>query len=137
MIVVDTSAILAILLAEPEGEVFRERIAEARGALVSAVSAVELAAVASRDDALFDAVQSLLNEPYVEIVPVDAAQTTLATDAYRRYGKGRHPAGLNLGDVFSYALARARELPLLFKGNDFSQTDVGHAHVPHSAEPSC
>ena len=124
MIVVDTSAIVAILLAEEEGAEFRAQIEQAGGVMVSAVSAVELAAVAGRDDALFDAVQSFLNESYVAIVPVDAAQAPIATDAYRRYGKGHHPAGLNLGDVFSYALARARELPLLFKGDDFSRTDV-------------
>ncbi len=124
MIVVDTSAIVAILLAEDEGAAFRARIAAAGGALVSAVSAVELAAVSGRDDALFDAARSFLNEPYVAVEPVDAAQAAIASDAYRRFGKGRHPAGLNLGDVFSYALARARRLPLLFKGDDFSQTDV-------------
>ena len=124
MIVVDTSAIVAILLAEDEGAALRARIAEAGGALVSAVSAVELAAVSGRDDALFDAARSLLNEPYVAVEPVDAQQAVIASDAYRRFGKGRHPAGLNLGDVFSYALARARRLPLLFKGDDFSQTDI-------------
>lgn len=124
MIVVDTSAIVAILLAEDEGAAFRARIEAAGGALVSAVSAVELAAVAARDDALFGAARSLLNEPYVAVEPVDAVQAAIASDAYRRFGKGRHPAGLNLGDVFSYALARARRLPLLFKGDDFSQTDV-------------
>ena len=124
MIVVDTSAIVAILLAEDEGADFRARIAEAGGALVSAVSAVELAAVAGRDDVLFDAARSFLNESYVAVEAVDAAQAAIASDAYRRFGKGRHPAGLNLGDVFAYALARARRLPLLFKGDDFSQTDV-------------
>ena len=92
--------------------------------MVSAVSAVELAAVATRDEALFDAARSLLNEPYVAVEPVDAVQAAIASDAYRRFGKGRHPAGLNLGDVFSYALARAWRLPLPFKGDDFSQTDV-------------
>ena len=124
MIVVDTSAIVAILLEEDEGAAFRARIEAAGGALVSAVSAVELAAVAARDDALFDAARSLLNEPYVAVEPVDVLQVAIASDAYRRFGKGRHPAGLNLGDVFSYALARARRLPLLFKGDDFSRTDV-------------
>ena len=124
MIVADTSAVLAVLLAEEDAEAFQTQIEEAGGVLVSAVSAVELTAVSGRDDALFDAVRSFLNEPYVAVETVDAAQATIATDAYRRYGKGHHPAGLNLGDVFSYALARARELPLLFKGDDFSRTDV-------------
>ena len=124
MIVVDTSAIVAILLAEPEEAAFRTQIETAGGALVSAVTAVELAAVAGRDDALLAAARSFLKEPYVTIEPVDAEQAAIASDAYRRYGRGHHPAGLNLGDVFSYALARTRELPLLFKGNDFAQTDV-------------
>ena len=124
MIVVDTSAIVAILLAEDDGAAFRAQIEAAGGALVSAVSAVELAAVSSRDDAFFGAARSFLNEPYVDVAPVDAAQAAIASDAYRRFGRGRHPAGLNLGDVFSYALARARGLPLLFKGDDFSRTDV-------------
>ena len=60
----------------------------------------------------------------VSLVPVDEEQADLARRAYRKFGKGRHPAGLNFGDCFSYALSRALELPLLFKGNDFSQTDV-------------
>ena len=124
MIVVDTSAIVAILLAEDDEATFRAQIEAAGGALVSAVSAVELVAVASRDEALFAAARSFLNEPYVAVEPVDAAQAAIASDAYRRFGRGRHPAGLNLGDVFSYALARARGLPLLFKGDDFSRTDV-------------
>ena len=124
MIVVDTSAIVAILLAEDDGAAFRAQIEAAGGALVSAVSAVELAAVSSRDDAFFGAARSFLGEAYVAVEPVDAAQAAIASDAYRRFGRGRHPAGLNLGDVFSYALARARGLPLLFKGDDFSRTDV-------------
>ena len=93
MIVVDTSAVVAILLAEDEGAAFRARIAEAGGALVSAASAVELAAVSGRDDALFDAARSFLNEPYVAVEPVDAQQAVIASDAYRRFGKGRKMVG--------------------------------------------
>ena len=130
MIVVDTSAILAILLPEDDAEAYRTRIADAGYALVSAVSAVELAAVASRDDALSDAVRALLKEPFVVVETVDAAQASAAAAAYRRFGRGHHSAGLNLGDVFSYALARTRGLPLLFKGRDFSRTDVECALPP-------
>jgi len=65
----------------------------------------------------------------IELVPFDATQARLAREAFRRFGKGRHPAGLNLGDCFSYALARAMNEPLLFKGNDFSRTDVIPAYV--------
>ena len=124
MIVVDTSAILVLLLAEEEAQDFRDVIRDAGRVLVSAGTAVELAAVASRNGALFDAALAFLNEPYVTVEPVDAPQVAVAAKAYRRYGKGHHPAGLNLGDVFAYALARVRNMSLLFKGNDFSQTGI-------------
>ena len=124
MIVLDTSAILAILLEEEEAASFRDRIGGAGGAMVSAGSAVELAAEASRDADLFSAVRAFLDEPFISVEPLDAEQAAAAGDAYRRYGKGHHPAGLNLGDVFAYALARRRNLPLLFKGGDFARTDI-------------
>lgn len=124
MIVLDTSAIVAILLDEEEGPAFRTAIERAGRALVSAVSMVELAAVSGRDAALFEAAWEFVHEPFVTVEPVDTGQAFVAADAYRRFGKGRHPAGLNLGDVFSYALARQRGLPLLFKGGDFSKTDI-------------
>ena len=131
MIAVDTSAVLAILLAEDEAPEFRGLIGEAGGAIVSAGTAVELAAVASRDDDLYAAALMFLNEPFVHVEPVDAAQVAIAAEAYRRYGKGHHPAGLNLGDVFAYSLARKRGVPLLFKGDDFPRTDVEPA-VPET-----
>lgn len=124
---VDTSAIVAILQREADGPVLRAAIAGAGRILVSAVSAVELVAVSSRDDALHEDVRDFLNEPFVVVEPVDRDQAAVAADAYRRFGKGRHPAGLNLGDVFAYALARTRGLPLLFTGDDFSRTDVDSA----------
>ena len=115
---------MAILLGEDEAATFRGRIEAAGGAKLSAATAVEIAAVSSRDDALFSTAQAFLNEPFIAIEAMDANQAAIAGDAYRRYGKGRHPAGLNLGDVFAYALARERELPLLFKGADFARTDI-------------
>lgn len=124
MIVVDTSVIVAILLAEEGESKFRAQIERAGRALVSAVTAVELAAVAGRAELLFVAANSFLKEPYIAVEPVDAEQAAIAAEAYRRFGKGRHPAGLNLGDVFPYALARQRGLPLLFKGSDFARTDI-------------
>jgi len=124
MIVLDTSAILAVLLGEEEAVSFRDRIGEAGGAMVSAGTAVELVAVASRDNDLFSAAQAFLDEPFISVEPLDAAQAVAAGHAYRRYGKGHHPAGLNLGDVFAYALARKVSLPLLFKGGDFARTDI-------------
>ena len=78
-------------------------------------------------NALFDAALAFLDEPYVTIEPVDKPQVVVAAQAYRRYGKGHHRAALNLGDVFAYALARVRNIPLLFKGNDFSQTGIDQA----------
>ena len=124
MIALDTSAILAILLAEEEAPEFRDLIGQAGGAVVSAGTAVELAAVASRDDDLYAAALTFLNEPFIHVKPVDTAQVAIAAEAYRRYGKGHHAASLNLGDVFAYSLSRERGVPLLFKGGDFPRTDV-------------
>lgn len=131
MIVVDTSAIVAILRREADAPAMRAAIAGAARILISAVSVVELAAVSSRDETLFDGVRDFLNEPFVVVEPVDRDQAAAAVDAYRRFGRGRHPAGLNLGDVFAYALARTRGLPLLFKGDDFARTDIDAA-VPQA-----
>ena len=92
--------------------------------MVSAGTVVELAAVASRDDDLFAAALAFLGEPFIAIEPLGAEQAIAAGRAYRRYGKGHHPAGLNLGDVFAYMLAHHKDLPLLFKGGDFVRTDI-------------
>ena len=124
---VDTSAIVAILQREADGPALRAAIAGAGRILISAVSAVELVAVSSRDEALYKDVRDFLNAPFVVVEPVDRDQAAAAADAYRRFGKGRHPAGLNLGDVFAYALARTRGLPLLFTGDDFSRPDIDSA----------
>ena len=92
--------------------------------MVSAGTAVGRAAVASRDTDLFPAVRAFLDETFVSVAPLDAEQDAAAGDAYRRYGEGRHLAGLNLGNAFAYALARRRNLPLLFKGGDFACIDI-------------
>ena len=92
--------------------------------MVSAGTTVELAAVASRDDDLYSVARAFLDEPFISVEPLDAAQAVAAGQAYRRCGKGHHPAGLNLGDVFAYALAQEMNFPLLFKGMDFSRTDI-------------
>ena len=132
MIAPDTSAIPAIPLAEEEAPEFRDLIGEAGGAFVSAGTAVELAAVASRDDDLYAAARTFLSEPFIHVEPVDTAQVAIAAEAYRRYGKGHHAAGLNLGDVFAYSLSRKRGVPLLFKGGDFPRTDVEPAATKSS-----
>ena len=95
MIVLDTSAILAILLEEEEAASFRDRIGEAGGAMVSAGTAVELAAVACRDEDLFSAARAFLDEPFISVEPLDAEQAVAAGDAYRRYGKGHRASAMS------------------------------------------
>ena len=130
MIVLDTSAVLAIIQREPEADVLRRTIGRAGTVLISAGSAVELAAVSGRSEHLRAEVGSFLREPYVVIEPVTASQAERAADAFVAWGQGRHPASLNLGDMFAYLLARERNLPLLFQGNDFARTDVRNALEP-------
>jgi len=124
--VVDTSAIVAILLDEPEAESFAKRIAADPKRLISALSALEAAIVlqARKGPAGVRELDLLLHSAGMDVVSLDADQVQLARTAYERFGKGRHPAALNLGDCCSYALARSTGEPLLFKGNDFSQTDL-------------
>lgn len=128
MIVADTSAIIAMLTGEAEGESFRD-VMEADGeVLVSTATAVELLFVATgKGEAVYQDGVQFLNRPFIHLIPLDEAQMQAAADAFRRYGKGRHPAGLNFGDTFSYALAHVQSLPLLFKGSDFALTDVRQA----------
>lgn len=127
-LVVDTSALVAILLNEPDGSTYFNRIASAR-AVLSAVGKVEtlmvlLSRAPDEGRERFDFTVKTLN---VAIVEVDDRLAESAIEAFLRYGKGRHPAKLNFGDCFSYALANCLNAPLLFKGNDFSQTDIRSA----------
>ena len=127
--VIDTSAILAILSREPEGHHFRELIALSPPALLSAATYLEVRIVTEarwgrdgvRDLKLFVAACSMA------IIPFDAEQAIIAAEAYSRYGRGRHQAGLNFGDCFAYALAKKTGEPLLFKGDDFVHTDIASA----------
>lgn len=124
--IVETSAVVAVVLGEPDAERFVDALTVPALRLISAANVVEAGIVVEArqgPDAARD-LAHLLEEVAIEVEPVDAAQAQLAVDAWRRFGKGRHPAGLNLGDCFAYALARYRGEPLLFKGNDFTQTDV-------------
>jgi ribonuclease VapC len=125
-VIVDSSAFIAILFKEPDGRRYLEALASEDRPATSAVSFVETSMVTEgRGGAAAGAeLDTLMTELAIETVPVDAQQARLARDAWRRYGKGRHPAGLNLGDCFAYALAKARNEPLLFKGDDFVRTDV-------------
>jgi ribonuclease VapC len=124
--VVDTSALVAILLREPDADHFDRALSEAPVRLMSAVSRVELTFVVEgrkREAGRAD-VERLLNEIHIEIAAVTPQQAELAIDAFRRFGRGRHRAALNIGDCFSYALAKSTDQPLLFKGNDFIHTDI-------------
>lgn len=123
--VVDTSALVAILLHEEDAQTYADAIAAAATAALSAASYVELAIVSLSRGARGRAeLEATLADAAIEIVPVTLEQARVAAGAYERYGKGRHGAALNFGDCFAYALAKARGEPLLFKGTDFGLTDV-------------
>jgi ribonuclease VapC len=133
MIAVDTSAIVAIVFDEAERTMFRQIIQRAIKALISTVSVLESRLVihGRRGQRGIVLAEGLLRLPVFEIVPPAAAELEAAYAAFVAYGKGSgHPANLNFGDLFSYALAKVRGLPLLFKGNDFSQTDIQSAATP-------
>ncbi len=124
--VIDTSAVVAILFEEEDRRRYAEAIEAAPRRLISAISRVELAFVVEgrKRDAGRQQLERFLALTGADIVAVTPQQAMLAIGAFRLYGKGRHPAGLNIGDCFSYALARATGHTLLFKGGDFAQTDI-------------
>lgn len=126
MMVVDTSAIVAIFRDEPEGELFSDLIREADESHISTASVAEALIVLdnrNRSDNS-ELLRNMLFELGLTIEVVTLTEAWIAGEAYRRFGKGKHPAQLNYGDCFAYALAKSLDLPLLFKGNDFSQTDI-------------
>lgn len=125
--IVDTSALIAILRQEDEAEMFSEALAKAGKISVSAATWFEAAIVADRfrDPTIRRRFDTLCSEMKLIVVPLDEAQARTARAAYRDFGKGsRHKAQLNFGDCFAYALAKTMNESLLFKGTDFSQTDV-------------
>jgi ribonuclease VapC len=131
MIVIDTSALITIFRMEPEADAFLKAIVAAECRFMSAMSVLEASIIMTgRGEAnkaspeLFASLDDFLVEANIDIVPFNNQQAMLARTAFLRYGKGRHKAALNMGDCVSYALASAREAPLLFKGNDFSHTDI-------------
>ena len=124
--VIDTSVILAFLFLEPDWEQFSEAIQSDNIRLISAASVLEASLVTAArlgPDSL-DELDLLLVRLGAQIVPFGTQELASARNALLKYGKGRHPAALNFGDCFSYALAATTGQPLLFKGNDFSQTDI-------------
>jgi len=127
--VIDSSVFIAILLGEPEKEAFIEAIAADRVRVSSPATFLEASMVLlgrTGESGLAD-FRAFSSRAAVQVATFGPEHVDLAIDAFRRYGKGRHPAGLNFGDCFSYALAKATGEPLLFKGDDFSQTDIKRA----------
>jgi ribonuclease VapC len=127
VIAIDSSALIAVLRVDPERERFAAAIAAADAACVSAVSLQETSMVLAgrggdADD--WQELDEMIRDLRLEIVPHDQTLATIAREAFLRFGKGRHPAALNCGDCASYALAKARGVPLLFKGRDFTRTDI-------------
>jgi ribonuclease VapC len=130
-VIVDTSAIVAIVLGEPHSEHLAETLLEAAAPKMSAATAVEVNAVLTRRLRPEDQrrVERLLHVWDIELVPFDAEQAQIASRAYRDFGRGSgHPAALNLGDCYAYALAHVTGEPLLYVGDDFIHTDVTAAY---------
>ena len=124
--ILDTSALVAILYGEPEREPFIRAIHDAESCRLSIANFVELSIVIERQlgpDAARQA-DAFIRRAGIVPEPVTIEHGLLARQAYLDYGKGRHPAGLNFGDCFAYALAKASRQPLLFKGQDFARTDI-------------
>jgi ribonuclease VapC len=132
MICVDRSAIVAIVKDEPERARFMRAIDQADGSAMSAANYLEATmvcegALTAPGRVVFDSEIANLRQLGLAIVAFDETQAELAREGFRRFGKGRHPAGLNFGDCFAYALAKALDVPLLFKGDDFAKTDLTRA----------
>lgn len=128
--IVDTSALVAILRKEPEERIFAKTLDEAETLSISAATYLELSIIidSRRDPAISREIDDLLERFSIAIEPVTVEQAHIARQAYRDYGRGSgHPANLNFGDCFSYALARAKREPILFKGDDFGHTDLRSA----------
>jgi ribonuclease VapC len=124
--VIDTSALLAIFLAEPERKPFLDSILQSETRMISAANVLETGIVleARRGESAGREFDLFLVRANLQIVSVDSEQTEIARSAWRKYGEGRHPAALNFGDCFAYALAKSSGEPLLAKGTDFVATDV-------------
>jgi ribonuclease VapC len=129
--IVDTSAIIAVLRNEPDAVEFAEAMHRSPGCRISAVTYVEAGVVtdSNKNPVLSRRLDDLLRDLRIGIESVTAKQAEIARQAYRDFGKGRHKAGLNFGDCFAYALAKHADEPLLFKGDDFRRTDVEVAEL--------
>ena len=124
--IIDTSATLSILFHEPDAEHFARAITEAASCRISVATLLEATIVLegrSGSSAAHE-LDAFLSRARIELEPVTPEQAQIAREAWRRFGKGNHPAALNFGDCFAYALAKAAREPLLFKGHDFELTDI-------------
>ena len=130
--VIDTSALVAILLGEQDAEIFARAVAADHKRLISAFTALETSIVieAKKGESGGRELDLLIHRAQIEIISLNPEQLELARAAWRDYGKGRHPAGLNNGDCCSYALAKHAQEPLLFKGDDFAKTDILAVSLP-------
>jgi ribonuclease VapC len=131
--VIDTSAVVAILMDEPEQNVFKQILASDTVAVISAMTFYETSVVMAakkRTQAAACLVDDFVRDLAIDVVAVTIDDVVAAREAYFRYGRGYHPARLNLADCFAYALAKVRNEPLLFKGDDFSETDIVPAWRP-------
>ena len=128
--IVDTSAILAVLFGEPDADLYERVIAEASQCRMSVANFLEAAIVVENRAGAAGGVELdlFLETAEIELVPVTPDQARAARRAWRRFGKGNNPAGLNFGDCFAYALAEVAQEPLLFKGDDFALTDIKPAY---------
>lgn len=124
--VVDSSAVLAVLLGEPDSDRYADALSRPERRFMSSVSRLEAAIVAEarKGEGGAQAFSRLMAACGMEVIAFDTGLSEIALDAWRRFGKGRHPAGLNLGDCASYALAKLLDESLLFKGEDFRRTDI-------------
>jgi ribonuclease VapC len=129
---IDASALCAVLLREPDADIHAGKMDQASSILISSLAVYETVLALARSlngdvAAARRIVSGFVRSPKVNLVEVGAAEQEIALDAFDRYGKGRHPARLNMGDCFAYACARTQGVPLLFKGDDFGQTDIAVA----------
>ena len=124
--VIDSSALVAILALESEEAAFRRAILRARERLIGTATLLETSMVmlGRQGEPAVKELEAYIRNAQIDVVPFEPHHAALALDAFRRFGKGRHQAGLNYGDCMAYALAMATDLPLLFKGDDFIHTDV-------------
>ncbi|CAM5765308.1 type II toxin-antitoxin system VapC family toxin [Bosea minatitlanensis] len=127
-LVVNASAVVAIIALEPEADAFVVALSSATRRIITSVNVLEARLVLSFTKSMApETVPDFLMRERIDIIPFDEALSDLAFEAYGRYGKGRHPARLSMGDCAAYALAKARGWPLLYKGDDFAGTDIERA----------